>query len=479
VPLPVLYKRPAARTVRGAPRTPVRQGWGPIGLPLALGWLGMATIGLNVVRIGGYPLSDFIFLAMAGVMFAKLLVGDESGLAPPSARRSSQYVMLGSIVLLTAGVLSSFHSWNPDESLAVVARLGYVTLLWFWMLRAVTPTRRALNVLLSGWRAGVMLIAVVTILAEAGVLKIGIDNPEERQTAFSTHPNNLAGYLLVGLPLLIMCLPRRPHHTRQRQSLVRLVCVGMVMYAITTTGSMTGFLAAVLAVVVTITTTLLIPPVDSERRRVHPVAVMAGALVVALGVGLLATSDLPVVERFQRLEEGDSGVTTSANHRGRLNAAVLDRFDDWLIVGVGLDHASVYASGITNDVTVTGSVHNMYLKVLFEAGLPALIGLMIILGATVRAALMLVVNTRDTELYPVAVAALASTIASCTFAFFGPILFERYFWLPVSIVWCLWALRREEIRRAREASVVRPPAGPPPLAALPPAPAGGAPTGPG
>jgi O-antigen ligase len=437
----------------------------------------MATIGLNVVRIAGYPLSDFIFLAMAGVMFVKLAVGDESGMAPPTARRSSQYVMLGSVILLTAGVLSSFQSWNPGESLTVVARLGYITLLWFWMMRAVTPTRRALNVLLSGWRAGIMLIAVVTILAEVGALNIGIDNPEERQTAFSTHPNNLAGYLLVGLPLLMMSLPRRPQHTQKRRSLVRLAAVGLVMYAITTTGSMTGFLAAVVAIVVTIAVTLLIPPVESAQRRVHPLAVMAGTVVVAIGVGLLASSDLPVVERFERLEEGDAGVTTSAQHRGRLNAAVIDRFDDWLIVGVGLDHASVNASGITNDVTVTGSVHNMYLKVLFEAGLPALIGLMIILGATMRAALMLVVNTRDTELYPVAVAALASVIAAFAFAFFGPILFERYFWLPVAIVWCLWALRREELRRAQEARVPRPPAGPAPLAALPPAPRDAGPNG--
>jgi hypothetical protein len=62
---------------------------------------------------------------------------------------------------------------------------------------------------------------------------------------------------------------------------------------------------------------------------------------------------------------------------------------------------------------------------------------------------MLVVNTRDTALYPIAAAALASVIAGITFAMFGPILFERYFWLPVAMVWSLWALRREELRRPR------------------------------
>lgn len=466
---------PLGRTTPGVRQVAARHRSIPIGLPLALGWLGMATIGLNVVRIAGFPLSDFIFLAMAGVMFLKVLVGDESGMAPARARRSSQYVLIGSVILLTAGVLSSFQSWNPEESLTIVARLAYVTLLWFWMMRAVTDSRRALDVLLSGWRAGVLLIAVVTILAEAGALDIGIDNPEQRQTAFSTHPNNLAGYLLVGLPVLMMSLPRRPGQTHRRQTVVRLVSVGMVMYAISTTGSMTGFLSAIVAIVVTIAITMLVPQVGSARHRYHPLAIMAVALVAVAGMGLLVSSDLPVFERFQRLEEGDAGVTSSANHRGRLNAAVMDRFDDWLIVGVGLDHASVNASGITDDVAVTGSVHNMYLKVLFEAGLPALIGLMIILGATLRAAFMLVVNTRDTELYPVAVASLAAVVAGFTFAFFGPILFERYFWLPVAVVWCLWALRREELR-PRTARLPVPAAGPGPLAALPPAPAGGAPS---
>ncbi len=76
-------------------------------------------------------------------------------------------------------------------------------------------------------------------------------------------------------------------------------------------------------------------------------------------------------------------------------------------MGVGLDENSMFAADLFDqtDTYVTGSVHNMYLKVLFEAGLPALIGLMIIQLATLRAGMQLIVNTRDTELYPVAVAA--------------------------------------------------------------------------
>jgi O-antigen ligase len=92
----------------------------------------------------------------------------------------------------------------------------------------------------------------------------------------------------------------------------------------------------------------------------------------------------------------------------------------------------------------------MYLKVLLETGLPGLIGLVVIIGATMRAALLLVINTRRTELYPVAVALTASTIGGCTFAFFGPILYHRFYWLPMALTWCLWAIRREELRAGHE-----------------------------
>jgi TctA family transporter len=92
----------------------------------------------------------------------------------------------------------------------------------------------------------------------------------------------------------------------------------MVMYAISTTGSLTGFMSAVVAIAVTVAITVLFPPLESSRRRYHPLAVMLVALVGVVGLGTLVNSDLPVVERFQRLEAGDSGVTRSANHRGRL-----------------------------------------------------------------------------------------------------------------------------------------------------------------
>jgi O-antigen ligase len=427
------------------------------GVALTLAWIGMATLGLAMVRVGEFVVSDGVFFGVGVVVVVQLLTGDSSGLAPARSRRSSQLVLVGSILLLTAGTLSSFGSWNPAGSLLVVARVGYLTLVWFWILRAVTPTRAAVDVLLSGWRAGVVFVATVAVLDQFGIISVSAENSENRQTAFSGHPNDLAGFLVVALPMLALGLPRRPERSRRRDMASRFLVTGLALYAITTTGSMTGLASAAVAGVVTLGILVLVPSAQRRAKPRSPLAIMAAILVGLIGLGLLVTSDLPVFERIERYESGDSYVTGSADLRRQLNERVIGNFDDWLVAGVGLDSESVFATGLLTE-RIDGGVHNMYLKILLEAGLPGLVGLLLILGATLRAAFLLVVNTRRTDLYPVAVVSTASSITACTFANFGPILFHRYFWLPAGLVWCLWALRREELRQASDTGPVHGPA---------------------
>jgi O-antigen ligase len=440
----------------------------------------MATLGLNVIRIGGFALSDGLFFVLAAVLVGKLLVGDDRDLAPARSRGPSHLVMAGSIILLTAGVLATFVSWGPETSLLIVVRLGYLTLLWFWMLQAIISSRRALDVLLGGWRVGTLIVAMLAALGQLGVVHIGRENPEGRQMVFFGHPNDLAGYLLVAMPLLLMFLPQRPDQSSTRRTVVRVATVGLLVYAITTTGSISALFAVTIGAVATYALPALFPVARQRRRHRQPVAILAGALLAVVGIGLVATSDLPVVERIQRLESGDAGVEASTESREQTNSVVIDSFDQRLVFGVGLDAGSVFAAAGQDTITV--GAHNMYLKVLYEAGLPGLIGLLIILGATFRAAVALLRNTRDTDLYPVVVALTASMISVCIFAMFQPTLFHRFFWLPVALMWCVWHLRREELRAQQSAATVpapapAPAAGPPSPAALPPGRPGGGPNG--
>ena len=164
------------------------------GLALSVAWVGLTTLGLISVRVGQFALSDGIFLVVVAIVVAQLLSGSRNGLAPARSRRSSQLVLAGSVILLTAGTLSSFGSWDPTTSLLIAVRVAYLTLVWFWILRAVTPTRSALDTLLRGWRTGVLIVATAAVLDQIGLISISADNTEGRQTAFSGHPNDLAGY---------------------------------------------------------------------------------------------------------------------------------------------------------------------------------------------------------------------------------------------------------------------------------------------
>jgi O-antigen ligase len=440
----------AAAPPHAAPSPPRRERV-PVGLPLALGWLGMATLGFNVIRVGGLALSDWLFFLCGAVIVGKLLLDDNRGLAPARSRGSTQLVKIGTLLLLTAGVLATFVSWGPTNSLLIVVRLGYLTVVWFWMLHAIVPTRGALNVLLSGWRFGTLVVASLATLGQLGFVHIGRENPEGRQMVFFGHPNDLGCYLLAAAPLLVLSLPEHPHWSSTRRTLVRFACVGLLAYAITTTGSITALFAVSIGAVAVYALPVLFPVARRTRRRVHPVAVMAGCTVALVGIVLIMTSDLPVVKRIERLDHGDSEVEGSVQSREQTNDFVIRSFDQRLIFGVGLDNESVFAAAGQDTIRV--GAHNMYLKVLYEAGLPGLIGLLTIQFATFRAAFMLLRNTADTELYPIVLALIASALSVGVFAMFQPTLFHRWWWLPLALIWCVWELRREEIRQFTQAQI--------------------------
>jgi O-antigen ligase len=435
---------PASAAGRNGHEAPSPSGPRP-GTAYLLTFAGMATVGFNTVRAGGWSVSDLLFLAAVGIVVLHLLTGRRRQLAPPEVRRSAPIVVLGTLVLLVGGTLSSFWAFDPLGSMSIVLRYAWLTLVWFWALRAVSPTATHVARLATAYKVTVAISAVAAIVGDVGILQVSPDLWSGRQAAFFGHPNSLAGLLVVGVPLFVLDVPRPPGKPHGRSLVYRLVTTGILVIAIGTTGSMTGMLGTVVAVAVIGVVSLVAQ--DDRRRRRNPLTVMA--LVAAGGMAVFAfvQSDSAVVERFTEWRAGDSAVSTSVDSRDAQRDIVLQRLDERLVLGVGFDKAATLVDSGDDTLAVSGGVHNMYLKLIYEAGFVAFAGLLMITVATLQRAWRLVLHTRGTPLYALSLALLASFAAAISNALFQPILVRRYYWMPVALIWALWSIVRYEASR--------------------------------
>jgi O-antigen ligase len=431
-------------TAPAAPTSPVAPRRERIGLPLAIAFVGMATMGFNRVGIGFLPVSDLIFFGLAVVIWLLMLTGTDTSLTPRGARGASPRILVASVVLITMGVLAGFGSWAPDQSLQIVLRLGYLTLLWFWMLRCVVVDRRSVSVLIMGWRVAVIVSALGAIAANAGLVTLGVLSVENRQSAWFGHANDLAGFLAMAIPMFVVAAPRELTRRGTAPAARWALLIGIVVYGISTTGSISSVLAAM-----TGTAAAALGISQTRRRipgtrRIHPLTYMAGCVAAAVGLVLLVQSDVQVFERLTEYESGDSGVNTSVDDRTNLNEEVVQNFDDVLVVGHGMN------IGSSSSAQSAGDVHNMYLKLVFEIGVIGAGALVFILGVTLKQGWMLMRSTAGTDLHASVAAVFGAVVAASTFALFQPINTQRWFWLPIALTQCLWALRRRELSRARE-----------------------------
>lgn len=409
-------------------------------LPLATAALGIVLIAFNRVEIATLPISDLVFFGLAGVIWLLMLTGRADRFAPSRFRRSSPRILTASIVLVLFATISSFRSWDPADSMNTVVRLGYLTMLWFWMLRCLSVNRRAIAVLLRAWRWGVVITSVAVILANAGAFKLGVPNAEGRQTGWFGHPNDLGGYLAVSIPLFVMAAPVAVTERQQLRALRRPVMLGVVVFALSTAGSMSAFLGAAAGTLAAGLTYLLTSDSAVGRRRAtHPLKLASLVLLGVVGLVALARTDTPLVQRFTRLGEGDAYVSGSIDSRTDGNEQVINSFDQVLVLGRGLDSAA------QQDLDLEIGVHNMYLKLVYETGFIAAFALLLILVFTLHQAWRLLLNTRSTMLHRDICAVLGAIVAAVVFANFQPTTIHRYFWLPIAMIQCYWTLRRSEL----------------------------------
>lgn len=404
----------------------------------------MATLAFNSTRLGPFTLSDWLFTGAVGALSLQLVMGNRRGVAPIVMRRSSPLILVGTMIMLVAGTFSSLLSADPPGSAQYVVRLGYLTLVWFWLLRALSPDDTALNRLINGFKIAILIGAAAGILSKVGVIQADILVNEsgqsvDRQAGFFGHPNPYSGFLSTGLPFFILDVPRAPRYPHGRPMVSRLLSTGLVLAALLTTGSITAALAMFAGFV---TMVALAAIVRSRTKRPDPLKAIGTIMIGVIAVLAIFLSDNAISERINELRRGEAQVTQSADSRSEHADAVIDNFQGLLLVGNGFG-----SDEANEDIGSIGrTVHNMYLKILNEGGAIALLGFLIIALEAVRQCWRLLFFTRNTLRFPLVLAVTTSLVINLSRSFFQPTLTNRYMWLPIGLAGVLWAMCRHEWR---------------------------------
>ena len=392
-------------------------------------YAGAATIGLLTLRPAlEFTTSDLIFLASLGLAAVVVLT---HGLALPFL--VPRAIVIGVTLFAVGGLLSSVSAVDPSASVMVVARVVYLTLVWFWLGTIVLQTREHVRTALAAWvasaaasSAGAVLQFFAGDVIPGGTVHFG------RMSGFTPQLNVLGGLAATAfVPSLMLAVDG---HRRVARAL-GVVSTGLLCAGLLLSGSVGGMLAA--AVAATLWLVL---------RGVGPrVVLVLGALAVSalLLMSASGTTDAPSpVKRVLNVtseEEARSGRGGTIYYRLEGFSDAWNRIERQPLVGVGLDEAS------TLEVT-TKAVHNILLGPWLAAGLLGAVGIVVLFIGSFATGVR-VLKHSPLAFRSATAALLAAIVAFAQFALGEPILYVRYGWFPVALLIALHAQRRRATSR--------------------------------
>jgi O-antigen ligase len=395
-------------------------------LPRRLYYLGAATIGFLTVRPAlAFTASDWIFFLSFGLTCIVLLTHgvDREYLIPRT-------ITYGVVLFAIGGLISSHNAIAPIQSVSIVVRLLYLTIVWFWLGTMVLQTRKHVENALIAWVVSASLSASGAIVQFFyGNVISGGGIAWGRMTGFTPHYNSLGGLAATAfVPALMLAVDSRSLSLRT----VGFVCVGLLSAGLLLCGSVGGMLAALVATIFWFT-------VRGIPRR----AVIGLVGIFAAGYLLMsATGETSAPDPLARI----SRVTSEQQAATGTGGTVYTRLDGysqaWKIikerplVGIGLDDAS------SEDVFGDKLVHNMFINPWVSAGVLGLVGILLMIGGTSALGCAAVRHAPPAE-RGFNAALLASIVAFVVFGMGEPILFVRYGWFPAAL---LVALRAQQLR---------------------------------
>jgi O-antigen/teichoic acid export membrane protein len=445
-----LQQRVAARRdspPRAAPVSDDAAGAG-FDVPRRLYYGGVLLLGLITVRAAGQvTLSDLFFLASFLLACAEFVV-----LRRRVPVKLPFLLLIGVALFSLGGFLSSFESYQTLRSIAVIARLVFLTVFWFWLGTVVLRRQEHITRAISCWVVSAAICgagAIAQLLLGDVIPNGSIDGG--RATGFTAHPNDLGA--LTGIAfvpaLMLASRPRIAPATRAWFYVVLLlVAAGLILSV-----SLGALIAAAVATVAWLA---------FQRISMHALLAMAAlAMCVVALVALQSIRGAP--DPLERLEStttsssspGGATQLGSVDQRIMTYRATVPRIKEDPFVGVGLDLFSV-----TRPFGVESyeyDPHNLVIGLWYKTGLVGLAGMLIALLAILRAAWTAISRSTSSSEWTLALTLASSALAFVIFAMTAPILFTRYGWISAALVLALRGIQQE--RTAAIEPVAKPRAG--------------------
>lgn len=368
--------------------------------------VGAATTPAGIVRVGGFALSDIFFTAAAAVF----LIGGsrKPRLNPP--------MQIAAWLALIATLLASTAAGDTADSILAGLRLVYVLTIWQWAMRGLITSRTRLEIMVIAFGVGAALSGIVGVLQLAVGAQIeGSTVVFGRASGLQAHPNGQGGILAVSAAVGFGLLTTRTHR------LIGIAILAGSTFGLVASGSVSGMLGAAAGIVAVL---LLIGV--SVRAFVAVGGVLALAIFVTLNLENLVPGATSPLTRFTDSTGAGEGVSTLGLRVQTIEHA-LAQIMQHPFVGVGLNAES---GGTYDGVT---QAHNMFVLVWLQGGLTLLIAVTLILAAIVPRAWKLARVSGHTATIAVVGAAAAALVVAAS----GPVLFDRWFWLPILLCACV------------------------------------------
>jgi O-antigen ligase len=351
--------------------------------------------------------SDVVLLASAALLLFARVEG---------RREWSVVRIVAGFAILAGTLLSAIRADNPAEDFKIGLETLYVVTVLPWQARKALRTRQHLRTAVMWWLAGASLCAAGALAQSliSPTIIPGGSSSYGRSSGFAGSASDLGGILASAVPLAVVLLARV---RRRGGRAVLLLGVAIYAIALVLAGSAAAFIAIALALGYAVARGVL-------TVRTLLVYVAVGSTAVAFSAALNPTAALSPVERFYIVSglEATTGQANTLSARLQTDQLGIQGIIASPLVGRGLDEQS---SLVVNSL----AVHNTLLGAWYQGGALVFVGLVLALGAALRA-----VPRARTPHFWLREALVVGFVGGLAFTMSAPQWYTRYFWLQVALV---------------------------------------------